>query len=157
MQYSHVFQNFLQCHYVSTIVSYPRSPSDIVKAVVKASVDNYPNVSVWATSLKTRRVAMSRKEKPTLKDCIEDFRDTRGQIHQYLGELKHLGGTHISRFIWVMETKEDSCLDCFHAGDPLVDFLLFSLSYVFSWWTSLKKMMNSTINIYCCWFVEYAT
>ena len=84
---------------ISTIISYPRSlQSDIVKAVVKASVDNYPNVSVWATRLKTRRVAMSRKEKLTLKDCIEDFRDTTGQIHQYLGELKHLGGPHISRF-----------------------------------------------------------
>lgn len=101
--------------------------SDVVKAAVTVSLVNARNVSVWATGLKTRKARMSKREKAALKDCIEDFGDTTGQIHQSLKELKHLRRntfkaqmSNVETWMSAALTNEDSCLDGFQPASGRV-------------------------------------
>ncbi|GLJ13672.1 hypothetical protein SUGI_0217890 [Cryptomeria japonica] len=99
-----------------------QSQSELVKAAVVVSLANARNTSAWAVTLSKSSKSLSKIERSALKDCVDNFGDTKDQISQSLAELKNLKrGTfkfqmsNVQTWMSAALTNEDSCLNGFQA------------------------------------------
>nr|QIR83199.1 pectin methylesterase inhibitor 5 [Cunninghamia lanceolata] len=120
------------CSYSASLKCKKRQP-ELVKAAVNVSLGNAQNMTAWAVTLSKKSNGLNKKERAALDDCVENFGDTSDQIHQSLGELKHLRpGTfkfqmsNVQTWMSAALTNEDSCLDGFQGvgGDGRVKRLV---------------------------------
>uniref|UniRef100_A0A0C9RU42 TSA: Wollemia nobilis Ref_Wollemi_Transcript_12938_882 transcribed RNA sequence n=1 Tax=Wollemia nobilis TaxID=56998 RepID=A0A0C9RU42_9CONI len=121
---------------VATLSSYNGSlrakQGELVNATVKDALLNTRNVSAWTTVLSTSK-GLSKRERAALKDCVENFGDTCGQMSQSLEELKQLRPakfkfqmSNVQTWMSAALTNEDSCLDGFQGVNGSVQRLVNS-------------------------------